>query len=168
VRIREPGRRWFAPPCASAVVCHQKERSSTRDRADRAPAHDDAAHRAVLKAVGREQRGRGAATALVTSRMEAVDGGTKVFIATDLSISGAAAQYGRGMLGDISQRMTDEFARCLEERIAASAEPAPAFSPAAPVPATAGAPVKGVRLGVWAFWRAVMRFFRRLFGRRPA
>jgi len=127
---------------------------------------DDAAHRAVLKAVGREQRGRGAATAVITSRMESVDGGTKVRIQTDLSISGAAAQYGRGMLGDISQRMTDEFARCLEQRIAASAQPAPSQERESSI--VAGEPVKGVRLGIWAFWRVVVRFFRRLFGRDRA
>lgn len=62
---------------------------------------NDAAHRAVLKADGREQRGKGAASALVTSRLEGADGGTRVVIETDLTISGAAAQYGRGMIGDV-------------------------------------------------------------------
>jgi len=132
---------------------------------------DDQAHRAVLKAEGREQRGRGAATAVVTARMEPVGDGTKVVIETDLSISGAAAQYGRGMIGDISQRMTGEFAKCLERSIAA-------FNSASdPVVSGAGAtggpnavpppkPVKGLRLAVWALWRASVRFFRRLFGQR--
>jgi len=125
---------------------------------------DDGAHRAVLKAEGREQKGRGAATAVVTSTMEAAGDGTKMVIETDLSISGAAAQYGRGMIGDISQRMTDEFARCLEERITAD-NPA-AAQDASPAP-SAAQPVKGIRLGVWVFWRAVKRFFRRLLGGRP-
>src|SRR3989442_11743528 len=69
---------------------------------------DDQAHRAVLKAEGREQRGRGAATAVVTSRMEPAGDGTKVVIETGLSISSAAAQYGRGMAADMSQRETRE------------------------------------------------------------
>src|SRR6266508_1632639 len=56
---------------------------------------DDAAHRAVLKAEGREQKGRGAASAVVTTRLEEAEGGTRVAISTDLTISGAAAQYGR-------------------------------------------------------------------------
>jgi carbon monoxide dehydrogenase subunit G len=126
---------------------------------------DDWAHRAVLKAEGREQKGRGAATAIVTSRMEPADDGTKVVIETDLSISGAAAQYGRGMIGDISQRMTNAFATCLEERISADnpGEKTPIQTP------TPGAkPVKGIRLAVWVAWRAVVRFFKRLFGGRPA
>jgi len=127
---------------------------------------DDGAHRAVLKAEGREQKGRGAATAVVTSTMEAAGDGTKVVMETDLSISGAAAQYGRGMIGDISQRMTDEFARCLEERITAD-NPSEKPSVGSAPPSTAQ-PVKGIRLGLWVFWRAVMRFFGRLFGGRPA
>jgi uncharacterized protein len=126
---------------------------------------DDGAHRMLLKADGREQRGRGAASAVVQSRLEAVDGGTKVFIETDLTITGAAAQYGRGMVQDVSQRLTREFAECLQTRLSA-AEPVSRESPpvaAATVPAE---PVKGIRLGLWAFWRAVARFFKRLFGGR--
>jgi carbon monoxide dehydrogenase subunit G len=128
---------------------------------------DDQAHVVVLKADGREQRGKGAASALVQSRLEAVDGGTKVSIETDLTISGGVAQYGRGMVGDISQRLTREFADCLQGRIAGE-EPVPQATPASPgpVPEAGGPPVKGIRLGVWALWRAVARFFKRLLGRR--
>jgi carbon monoxide dehydrogenase subunit G len=126
---------------------------------------DDAAHRVVLKADGREQRGKGAATAVVESRLEAVDGGTKVFIDTDLTISGAVAQYGRGMVQDVSQRMTGQFAECLQAKLAAAEPAAQPVAAEAAVPAAAPA-VKGVRLGLWAFWRAVTRFFARLFGRR--
>jgi carbon monoxide dehydrogenase subunit G len=145
---------------------------------------DDQSHTVVLKADGREQRGKGAASAIVRSRLESVDGGTKISIDTDLTISGAVAQYGRGMVGDISQRLTKEFAQCLQANITAE-EPAPAEpslgvagpdpvtsvlagpAPAAP-PAAPGAtsrPVKGFRLGVWALWRVVARFFQRLFRR---
>src|SRR5439155_24471124 len=89
---------------------------------------DDQVHVVVLKADGREQRAKGAASALVRSRLQAVDGGTKVSIDTDLTISGAVAQYGRGMVGDISQRLTKEFADCLQAKIAAE-EPAHAEGP---------------------------------------
>jgi carbon monoxide dehydrogenase subunit G len=126
---------------------------------------DDRAHRAVLKAQGREQRGRGAASAVVTSRMEAAGEGTKVVIETDLSISGAAAQYGRGMIGDISQRMTGEFARCLEERITAEGPPDASASASDRPSPSAAPPVKGGRFGLWVAWRALLRFVRRLFGR---
>jgi carbon monoxide dehydrogenase subunit G len=144
---------------------------------------DDGAHRVVLKADGREQRGRGAASAVVTANMEATDGGTKVAFESEITITGAAAQYGRGMIQDISARLTNEFASCLQANITASAAadsaavPSPEVSggqgDGGPAPAAAPAPqlvtakpVKGVRLGLWAFWRAVVRFFKRLFGRR--
>jgi carbon monoxide dehydrogenase subunit G len=139
---------------------------------------DDAAHRAVLKADGREQRGKGAASALVTSWMESAEGGTRVVIETDLTISGAAAQYGRGMIGDVSKRMTTEFANCLKASMTA---PGPAADQPPGNPSDTGAvstgsgatvvtrpqakPVKGFRLAVWALWRAIVRAFKRLFGR---
>jgi carbon monoxide dehydrogenase subunit G len=115
---------------------------------------DDQAHRVVLKAQGTEQKGKGAASAVATSRLEEVEDGTKVVLDTDLTITGAVAQYGRGMISDISQRMTKEFARCLESNLKAEATATPA-----------AVPVKGLRLALWAVWRAVVRFFRRLVGR---
>ncbi|HEY1330836.1 MAG TPA: SRPBCC family protein [Actinomycetota bacterium] len=132
---------------------------------------DESAHRVVMKAEGREQRGKGAASAVVTSTLSSVDGGTKVGVVADLTITGAVAQYGRGLIQDISQRLAQQFAECLESNIEAEAAAAAApegggASPAAR-PAAAAAPVKGVRLGLWAFWQAIARFFRRLFGSRP-
>jgi carbon monoxide dehydrogenase subunit G len=146
---------------------------------------DDAAHRAVLKAEGREQRGRGAASAIMTSWLQETEGGTKVAISTELTVSGAAAQYGRGMIGDVSKRMTGEFATCLQANMAAygasenprdstgeTLEAAPAEAPAsgasAPIPPpdpVKAKPVKGFRLALWALWRAIVRAVRRLFGR---
>jgi len=149
---------------------------------------DDTHHRVVLKAQGMEQRGKGAASATAVSQLEPLDDGTKVTLETDLTISGAVAQYGRGMIGDISSRLTKEFADCLErnilaslatERAAAEAIGGPAGGGAAsddedriptesdlPGPASVARPVKGFRLGLWAFWRAFVRFFGRLFGKR--
>jgi uncharacterized protein len=145
---------------------------------------DDAAHRAVLRAEGREQKGRGAASAVVTTRLEEVEEGTRVVISTDLTISGAAAQYGRGMIGDVSKRLTGEFASCLQANMGAqeapgamsestseSPPPAPPTvvgPPSAPVAAArpeAAKPVKGLRLAMWALWRAIVRAVKRLFGR---
>ena len=128
---------------------------------------DDAAHRVVLKAQGTEQKGKGAASAVATSRVEEVEGGTKVVLDTDLTITGAVAQYGRGMISDISQRLTKEFARCLEANIKADASASTAAPTAAAVAPTA-APVKGFRLALWAVWRAIVRFFQRLRGHRSA
>ena len=131
---------------------------------------DDAAHRIVLKAEGREQKGKGAASARVVSAMESVDAGTRVRIETDLTITGAVAQYGRGMVGDISQRLTDEFAKCLEGSIGATelasrSVGGPLQAPASGTVAPSAQPVEGVRMGLWALWRAIARFLRRLIGR---
>ena len=149
---------------------------------------DDDAHRVVLKADGREQRGRGAASALVTANLEPAGEGTKVAFVSDITITGAAAQYGRGMIQDISSKLTGQFASCLQTNIAAeqsAATAAKATDPAegtdaggsgggdppgpaqAPVVSYVSAkPVKGIRLGLWAIWQVVVRFFKRLFGRR--
>jgi len=127
---------------------------------------DDAGHRVVLNAKGMEQRGKGAASAKVESHLEEAGDATKVVMKTDLTISGAVAQYGRGMVLDISQRLTKEFADCLQASIAADGA-TPSSSPD-PVPApqdAAAAPVGGIRLFLWAIWRALVRVVRRLIGR---
>ncbi|MFB3739322.1 MAG: SRPBCC family protein, partial [Candidatus Velamenicoccus archaeovorus] len=81
---------------------------------------DEATRTVVLKADGRETKGKGTASAQVTSTMEPMDGeATKVSILADLNISGSLAQFGRGMIGDVSQRMANQFATCLGERMAA-------------------------------------------------
>lgn len=98
---------------------------------------DDANHRVQLRAEGREQRGQGSATAVATSRLEAVEGGTRVVMETDLTITGKVAQYGRGMIGDISQRLTQEFASCLASNIGA-ADLADADGPAAAIAEASG------------------------------
>ncbi len=85
---------------------------------------DDAAHRVALKAKGTEQKGKGAANATVTSWLEPVDGGTKVSMQADITLTGAAAQMSRGLLPEVSKRLTQQFADCLEESLAANASPA--------------------------------------------
>lgn len=120
---------------------------------------DDGAHRVVLGAKGTEARGKGTAVAQVTSTMDArPEGGTAVTIAMDLTITGAAAQYGRGMIADVTQRLTGEFARCLEQLLAEPGEPGQA---GAQVP-IAARPVGGIALGLWALARAVVRGLRRI------
>jgi uncharacterized protein len=127
---------------------------------------DDAAHRVVLKAQGMEQRGKGAATAVVTAWAQAADGGgTTVRFSQDLTVSGAVAQYSRGMMQDVSGKLTKQFADCVQANLGAQLAAAPGEAAAAPV--TAGE-VKGFRLGVWAFFRAIGRFFGRLFGRKSS
>ena len=117
---------------------------------------DDAAHRVVLKAQGMEQKGKGAASATVTSWLEAGDGITTVKMTADITMSGLVAQISRGMLPDISRKLTEEFAECLRGSMIASEEQL--VHEAAGPKAT---PVKGVSLGLWALWRAIVRLFRR-------
>jgi carbon monoxide dehydrogenase subunit G len=120
---------------------------------------DEQARHAVLKASGRETRGKGTASATIDSRLEpGADGGTRVVMSTDLTITGAVAQYGRGMIADVSSRLTGEFADCLQARIAAPAPAAGEEAEAAPKP------IGGIRLGLWALVRAVSRFFSRIAG----
>ena len=129
---------------------------------------DEAAHRVVLHAKGTEQKGKGAADAKVTSWLEAVDAGTAVKMQADMTLTGAAAQLSRGLLPEVSKRLTQQFADCLERSIAAAGagEQAAASTPSAAPAATPAAakPVGGVRLGLAAAWSAVVSFFRRLFG----
>jgi len=116
---------------------------------------------ARLKASGRETRGKGTASATINSKLEPIDdGSTRVVMQTDLTITGPAAQYGRGMIADVSARLTREFADCLKARIEApEAEPGAEVAPEA---APAAKPISGIRLGLWALARAVGRFFARI------
>lgn len=135
---------------------------------------DDAAHRAVLHAKGMEQKGKGAANATVTSWLEpASDGETTVKMTADITLTGAAAQLSRGLLPEISKKLTQQFADCLEATMNAQHAPiAPeaatgdeAATPAATVPAPAAPKhVGGIGLGLSALWALVKNFFRRLFG----
>jgi carbon monoxide dehydrogenase subunit G len=75
---------------------------------------DEELHRVVLKASGRETRGQGNASATVTAQMAQADGGTNVSIVTDLTISGRVAQFGRGVMGDVSAKLLEQFVRNLE------------------------------------------------------
>jgi carbon monoxide dehydrogenase subunit G len=125
---------------------------------------DEAGHRAVLKASGMEQRGKGAASATITSTLEPGPEGTRVQIVQDLKVSGQAAQFSRGMMQDVSNKLTQQFADCLQENMQAEEQAGPG---AEPVPMVTAKPVRGIRLGLGALWGAIVRFFARLFGRSP-
>jgi carbon monoxide dehydrogenase subunit G len=134
---------------------------------------DDVAHRLVLKAKGMEQKGKGAADASVTSWLEPADesGRTTVKMQADITLTGAAAQMSRGLLPEISKKLTQQFADCLQAGMAAESEPAVAATGASgpdavrsPAPAAAAKPVGGIGLGLSALWATIVGFFRRLFG----
>jgi uncharacterized protein len=92
---------------------------------------DDAAHRAVLRAEGRDTRGQGNANATITATLVPEGDGTRVTVVTDLAITGRAAQFGRGVMADVSTKLLGQFVSCLETNVlgaapAAAAEEAPA------------------------------------------
>lgn len=78
---------------------------------------DEKEHRMVLVASGRETRGQGTARATVTGTLTAQDGGTAVSVRTDLTVTGRPAQFGRGVLAEVGDRLVGRFARCLAERL---------------------------------------------------
>src|SRR3954466_3991942 len=75
---------------------------------------DDAAHRFVVDAKGRDKRGNGTAGAKVTLEMAAVQAGTDIEVVTDLAITGKPAQFGRGVMQDVSDKLLGQFVECLE------------------------------------------------------
>jgi uncharacterized protein len=87
---------------------------------------DAAAQRVVLKANGKETRGNGNAAAVVTAQLKDEGDTTSVVITTDLTISGKAAQFGRGVLGDVAGNLIAQFARALEADILGGAPSATA------------------------------------------
>ena len=92
---------------------------------------DAAAQRVVIKASGKETRGSGNAAALVTAQLHEDTSGTTVSITTDLTISGKAAQFGRGVLADVSTNLIGQFARNLEADLLGGSAPSPAASASA-------------------------------------
>jgi uncharacterized protein len=83
---------------------------------------DDAAHRAVIDAKGKDSRGSGNASALITAQLRADgDDRTVVTVETDLTISGKIAQLGGGMIKEVSTKLLGQFVDCLEQRLAADA-----------------------------------------------
>src|SRR5918994_1111594 len=78
---------------------------------------DEAAHRVAMRAQAKDARGQGTAAATITSTMEETGDGTKVHVVTDMRITGAAAQFGRGVMQDVSAKMMTRFAECLAQEI---------------------------------------------------
>jgi uncharacterized protein len=110
---------------------------------------DEANHKAVLKAEGRETRGQGNASATITATLVPDGDGTKVSVVTDLTITGKVAQFGRGVMADVSAKLLNQFVESLESTVLSGDEPAPAApapdAVAEPEPAAAAAPQPAVR-----------------------
>lgn len=74
-------------------------------------------HRVVLEATGRDTRGAGNASAEVTAEMVADGEGTKITISTDLKVTGKVAQFGRGVMADVSEKLIGQFVDSLEKKL---------------------------------------------------
>ncbi|HUS43953.1 MAG TPA: SRPBCC family protein [Ilumatobacteraceae bacterium] len=115
---------------------------------------DDVNYRAVIKGAGRDTGGRGNASAEISAQAESLSPtSTRVAVTTDLHITGKVAQFGRGIMGDVSSKLMEQFADNLNQMIdeqgvesVASATSTPAaVVAAAPAPDTAAAPDAAVK-----------------------
>jgi carbon monoxide dehydrogenase subunit G len=103
---------------------------------------DAAAQRVVLKANGKETRGNGNAAAVVTAQLKDEGDATSVVITTDLTISGKAAQFGRGVLADVAGSLIAQFAKALEADILGGS-PTVTIAPTAETLSAASQPAAG-------------------------
>ena len=102
---------------------------------------DEAAKRVVMHASGAEREGRGQASMVVTATLARAGRGTKVSVTQDLQLSGAAAQYGRGMIADVTAVLMRDFSVNLADRIDR------AERGETPAQAAAACPASGFTLG---------------------
>jgi carbon monoxide dehydrogenase subunit G len=135
---------------------------------------DDANHAATLEAEGRETTGPGSARASARMTVEADGAGSVVKIVTDYNVAGRVAQFGRGVMEDVSRRIVNDMAACIKTNVEA-AEPgagggetaAPSGPGAAPVtapaPVATSKPVNAFGLLFSVFWARL----RGVFGSRP-
>ncbi len=115
---------------------------------------DEAGGSVTLAAKAREKRGRGGAQAAISSTLtELGPASTRIDIVTDLTLSGAVAQYGRGIVQDVSQQMVGKFADCLKGQLAAETPE----QAAAVVAEHQAQPVQGLSMGLGALWRSFLR-----------
>jgi len=94
---------------------------------------DDIAHRAMLKGEGRDTTGKGTASAIITAQLTSVTPtSTKCTVVTELTISGKVAQFGRGALADVSDKLLAQFSENLNQLINSSPAPATTATTSAP------------------------------------
>lgn len=131
---------------------------------------DDTAHKARVNAQGKDAKGRGGAHANVDFQIEPAPGGSRVLVKTDLTLSGAVAQYGRasGMIQDVAQQLIGQFANALKAQLAAS-QPGPAVAVESAAPAKpAVQPNPRAISGFSLLAMLIGAFFRRLSGSSKA
>ena len=120
-------------------------------------ARDEANRTITVDAAGADRKGRGQASLALTAKLASTPLGTKVDISLDLTISGAAAQYGRGLVADVTAVLLDEFAVNMGGRL-------DAISKGMDPDSVAGAkPASGVSIALRAARMALVRVARRFF-----
>ncbi len=112
---------------------------------------DEGTRTVVIEAQGKDKRGNGTAGATVTAVLAAGEGGTVVEVSTDMNVTGKPAQFGRGVIQDISDKLLEQFVQCVIKKAEGTEEAAPASPlvapgaaatpppPSPPTPATATA-----------------------------
>jgi uncharacterized protein len=120
---------------------------------------DEAARRIVVQAAGADEKGRGQASMTVTATLAKSGRGTLVDVTQDLQLSGAAAQYGRGMISDVSSVLMHDFSVNMQDRISRIER----GESAEQIAAAAASPASGFTLGLRAARMALARVFRRFF-----
>ena len=129
---------------------------------------DEASHRMVLQASGSEDKGKGEAAMTITARLVSAGRGTRVTVDQDLTISGAAAQFGRGLIADVTGVLMTSFAECVQFNI--DNQGGAGSSGAGTATAVRAAkPASGFSIGLRAARMALARVFARFFlpYRRP-
>ncbi len=118
---------------------------------------NDADKTIVVDATGADKKGRGQAALQLVARLTPSPRGTNVDIALDLQVSGAAAQYGRGMISDVTSVLLTDFATNMQNRLQA------AQSGLDPNQVASLKPASGLSIGLRAMRMALARVFRRFF-----
>ncbi len=120
---------------------------------------DESAHAMKIDASGAEKKGRGQAAMMVNANLAQTTGGTKVNVGMDLNLSGAAAQYGRGLVSDVTSGLLKDFAVNAEARLDAIA----AGRNPDDVGQAAASSSSGLAIGLRAARMALTRVYRRFF-----
>ena len=118
---------------------------------------NDAAKRIVVDAAGADEKGRGQASMLLTATLAPTAGGTNVNVSMNLQISGAAAQYGRGLISDVTKVLLGDFGTNLQNRLGAKARGL------SPDQVASVRPASGLAIGLRATRMALKRVFGRFF-----
>lgn len=130
---------------------------------------DDANRAATLEADGRETTGPGSARAKARMTVEADPSGSLVRIVTDYSVAGRVAQFGRGVMEDVSRRIVNDMAACIKTNVeagepgsassGAGADAAPGAAPSAPAPPATARPVNAAGLLFSVLWARLKAVF---------